>query len=97
MYIVEFDEVVVAYTEQAAALLDGGVDILMVETIFDTLNAKAGLFAVSELLESEKYKHLDIPIFVSLILLEYEKYHVPLGKIYCTHLFNGEKAPLNFT
>ena len=63
--LVEFDEVVVAYTEQAAALLDGGVDILMVETIFDTLNAKAGLFAVSELLESEKYKHLDIPIFVS--------------------------------
>ena len=65
MYSVEFDEVVVAYTEQAAALLDGGVDILMVETIFDTLNAKAGLFAVSELLESEKYKHLDVPIFVS--------------------------------
>ena len=76
MYIVEFDEVVVAYTEQAAALLDGGVDILMVETIFDTLNAKAGLFAVSELLESEKYKHLDIPIFVSLSLLKYEKYHL---------------------
>ena len=55
---------VVAYTEQAAALLDGGVDILMVETIFDTLNAKAGLFAVSQLLESEKYRHLDVPIFV---------------------------------
>ncbi|KAL5268604.1 hypothetical protein ACHWQZ_G002452 [Mnemiopsis leidyi] len=62
---ITFDEVVVAYTEQAAALLDGGVDILMVETIFDTLNAKAGLFAVSQLLESEKYRHLDVPIFVS--------------------------------
>ena len=54
-----------AYTEQATALLDGGVDILMVETIFDTLNAKAALFAVSQLLETDKYSHLDVPIFVS--------------------------------
>jgi 5-methyltetrahydrofolate--homocysteine methyltransferase len=43
---VTFQELVVAYTEQVAALLDGGVDILMVETVFDTLNAKAALLAI---------------------------------------------------
>lgn len=40
IYILAFDELCVAYTEQARALLDGGVDILLVETIFDTLNSK---------------------------------------------------------
>ena len=46
-----FDELKEAYAEQARGLLDGGVDLLLVETIFDTLNAKAALFAVDELLE----------------------------------------------
>lgn len=45
---VDFDELKLAYKEQIAALVDGGVDILLVETIFDTLNAKAALFAISE-------------------------------------------------
>lgn len=40
IYILAFDELCVAYTEQARGLLDGGVDILLVETIFDTLNSK---------------------------------------------------------
>jgi len=44
---VTFDEVVVAYTEQIKGLVDGGVDILLVETIFDTLNAKAAIFAIN--------------------------------------------------
>ncbi len=46
---VTFEEMAAAYREQARGLLDGGVDILLVETIFDTLNAKAALFAISEL------------------------------------------------
>ena len=40
LYLIAFDELVEAYTEQARGLLDGGSDILMVETIFDTANAK---------------------------------------------------------
>ncbi|WP_090205549.1 methionine synthase [Ectothiorhodospira magna] len=46
-----FDELVAAYREAAEALLDGGVDILMIETVFDTLNAKAAVFAVEGLFE----------------------------------------------
>ena len=43
---VTFDELVAAYGEQARGLLDGGADLLLVETIFDTLNAKAAIFAI---------------------------------------------------
>ncbi|XP_044275795.1 methionine synthase [Varanus komodoensis] len=50
---VTFDELVEAYTEQARGLLDGGVDIMLVETIFDTANAKAALFALQKLFEEE--------------------------------------------
>jgi 5-methyltetrahydrofolate--homocysteine methyltransferase len=46
---ISFDELTRAYGEQARGLIDGGVDILLVETIFDTLNAKAALFAISEI------------------------------------------------
>nr|XP_056709313.1 methionine synthase [Euleptes europaea] len=59
---VSFDELVEAYTEQARGLLDGGVDIMLVETIFDTANAKAALFALQKLFEEEYYPR---PIFVS--------------------------------
>lgn len=48
---VTFDELKQAYYEQAKALIEGGSDILLVETIFDTLNAKAALFAIQELFE----------------------------------------------
>lgn len=48
---VTFDELKNAYKEQAKALIDGGVDIILIETIFDTLNAKAALFAVDELMD----------------------------------------------
>ena len=59
---VTFDDLVVSYSEQINALIDGGVDILLVETIFDTLNAKAALYAIDLLLEKRrKY----IPIMVS--------------------------------
>ncbi|MEM9389099.1 MAG: homocysteine S-methyltransferase family protein [Bacteroidota bacterium] len=59
---VSFDELVTAYKQQAKALLDGGVDILLVETVFDTLNAKAALFAIDELFEEESKR---IPVMVS--------------------------------
>jgi len=59
---VTFDELRVAYKQQVEALIDGGVDLLLVETIFDTLNAKAALFAIEEVKEERK---IDIPIMVS--------------------------------
>jgi 5-methyltetrahydrofolate--homocysteine methyltransferase len=54
---------VVAYKEQIKGLLHGGCDILLVETIFDTLNAKAALFAIEELIDSEGSRK--VPIFIS--------------------------------
>lgn len=57
-----FDQLKDAYTVQAKGLLDGGVDLLLVETIFDTLNAKAALFAIQDLFE-ELGK--EVPIMVS--------------------------------
>ncbi|EKB50377.1 Methionine synthase [Cecembia lonarensis LW9] len=48
---ITFDQLVAAYEEQVRGLLDGGADILLVETIFDTLNAKAALFAIQEVFE----------------------------------------------
>lgn len=59
---VTFDQLVEVYTEQVKGLDDGGVDLLMVETIFDTLNAKAALYAISTY--CEKYKR-NIPIMIS--------------------------------
>ncbi len=59
---VTFDEVVEAYSEQVKGLIDGGADLILVETIFDTLNAKAALFAIQSVME-EKKKIL--PIMVS--------------------------------
>lgn len=59
---VTFDDLRMAYKLQVEALLDGGVDILLVETVFDTLNAKAALFAIEEV-KSER--QLEIPIMVS--------------------------------
>jgi len=55
---VTFDELVVTYFEQIVGLVDGGSDILIVETIFDTLNAKAALYAIGEFLEMSG---IDIP------------------------------------
>ena len=64
---VTFDELVETYLEQVVGLMDGGADILMVETIFDTLNAKAALYAIGEYLE---FSGLDIPVFVSGTLVD---------------------------
>ena len=59
---ITFDELVISYTEQIQGLVDGGVDILLLETIFDTLNAKAALFAIDTFMEKNK---LNIPLMVS--------------------------------
>ena len=64
---VTFDQLVSAYTEQANALIEGGIDILLIETIFDTLNAKAALFAISEVLER---RGIDIPVMVSATIAD---------------------------
>ena len=59
---VTFDALREAYEEQARGLLDGGVDLLMVETIYDTLNAKAALFAIEELFEE---RGASVPLMIS--------------------------------
>ncbi len=62
---VSFDELVAAYREQALALIAGGVDLLLVETIFDTLNAKAALFALQSIPECG-----EIPLMVSATITD---------------------------
>ena len=59
---ISFAELLKAYKLQARALIDGGVDVLLVETVFDTLNAKAALFAIDELKEE---LDIDIPVMIS--------------------------------
>lgn len=62
---VTFDDLYSAYKEQIEGLVDGGVDLLLIETIFDTLNAKAALFAADEV---RKERNIDLPIMISVTL-----------------------------
>ncbi len=64
---VTWAQVVAAYTEQARALLDGGVDALLVETIFDTLNAKAALFAIESVFEERGER---VPVMLSATITD---------------------------
>ncbi len=59
---VTFDELRIAYKQQVEALLDGGSDLLLVETVFDTLNAKAALFAIEEV---KAEREIEIPVMLS--------------------------------
>jgi 5-methyltetrahydrofolate--homocysteine methyltransferase len=59
---VAFDDLVIAYSEQARGLIEGGVDILLIETVFDTLNAKAALYAIEETFLSTNTR---LPVMVS--------------------------------
>jgi len=59
---IDFDELKKSYMEQVNGLVDGGVDILMIETVFDTLNCKAAIFAVETVLDE---KNINIPLMVS--------------------------------
>ncbi len=64
---IDFDELVAVYKEQAAALVEGGVDFILIETVFDTLNAKAGIMAVKQL---ERDMGRDIPLMISMTLTD---------------------------
>ncbi len=57
-----WDELVIAYAEQTAGLIDGGADLILIETIFDTLNAKAAIFAIEQVFEE---KGVELPIMIS--------------------------------
>ena len=59
---IDFDELKLSYIEQVKGLIDGGVDLLLIETVFDTLNCKAALFAVDTVLQETK---VSIPLMVS--------------------------------
>jgi len=59
---ISFDELRAAYGEQLRGLLDGGVDVLLVETIFDTLNAKAAIYAIREILDE---RGIEVPVMIS--------------------------------
>lgn len=59
---VSFDDLRIAYAEQLRGLIDGGADIILIETIFDTLNAKAAIFATREVFEE---KTIDLPVMIS--------------------------------
>ena len=64
---VTFDQLVVAYSEQIHALMDGGVDLLLVETIFDTLNAKAAFFAIEEVFDARGVR---LPLMCSVTITD---------------------------
>ena len=64
---VDFDAVKAAYTEQIAALVDGGVDFILVETIFDTLNAKAAIMAT---LEEGDRRGIELPLMISMTITD---------------------------
>ncbi|MEI8209577.1 MAG: homocysteine S-methyltransferase family protein, partial [Methylococcales bacterium] len=59
---ISFDELVVAYTEATLGLIDGGADIILIETVFDTLNAKAAIFAVEQVFDDIGIK---LPVMIS--------------------------------
>jgi len=64
---IDFDELTAVYKEQAAALVEGGVDFILIETVFDTLNAKAGVMAVKEL---EADLGREVPVMISMTLTD---------------------------
>ncbi len=100
---ISYDELVVAYSEAAKALIKGGVDILMVETIFDTLNAKAALFAVQSIFDEIGYS---VPVMVSGTITDasgrtlsgqtldafyYSMNHIPLFSVGLNCAFGAEQ------
>ncbi|RLD63404.1 MAG: methionine synthase [Bacteroidetes bacterium] len=64
---VSFDDFVEAYSEQILGLIDGGVDLLLIETVFDILNAKAALFAINKIF---KQKNVKLPVMVSVTVAD---------------------------
>ena len=68
-----FDEMRAAYVDQARGLVDGGCDLLLVETIFDTLNAKAALVAIHDLFEE---RGVEIPLMISVTITDLSLIHI---------------------
>ena len=64
---IDFDYLVDVYLEQARALVEGGVDLILIETVFDTLNAKAGIMAVKQL---ERELGREVPVMISMTLTD---------------------------
>src|SRR5215204_717104 len=64
---VTYEELVEAYYEQARGLVDGGADILLVETIFDTLNSKAAFFAIAQLFDDQ---NISLPLMASVTFIQ---------------------------
>src|SRR5437667_476624 len=64
---ITYDELVAAYTEQVRGLMDGGVDVLLCETVFDTLNLKAALFAIDQYFEAKGRR---VPVMVSVTITD---------------------------
>src|SRR5881296_3019466 len=64
---VTYDQLVAAYTEQVRGLIDGGVDLLLAETVFDTLNCKAALFAIDQYFEKQGRR---VPVMVSVTITD---------------------------
>ncbi|MBN1158010.1 MAG: methionine synthase [Bacteroidales bacterium] len=64
---VTFDDLVAAYGEQARALMEGGADLLLIETVFDTLNAKAALYAIDELFKNKRKR---LPVMISATITD---------------------------
>lgn len=64
---ISFGEMAMAYREQAEGLIDGGADILLIETIFDSLNARSALYAIDELCED---RGIDIPVMISVTMTD---------------------------
>ena len=64
---ISFDEVAEAYYEQVKALVEGGVDLLLIETIFDTLNAKAAIYAVKKYFRDQNREELPLMISGTMV------------------------------
>jgi 5-methyltetrahydrofolate--homocysteine methyltransferase len=64
---IDFDHLTAVYREQTDALLDGGADFILIETVFDTLNAKAGVMAA---IEAGEARGIDVPIMLSMTLTD---------------------------
>src|SRR6185503_10839868 len=64
---VTFDHVVEAYKDHLRGLIDGGVDLLLLETIFDTLNAKAAIVAIYDVFDQ---RHMDLPVMISVTITD---------------------------
>ena len=64
---INFDDLVVSYSEQIKGLIEGGVDVLLIETVFDTLNAKAALFAVKKFFQQNG---VEVPVMLSVTITD---------------------------